>query len=239
MLDERESIESTVRNAVSFLSNCNPGSEIIIVDDGSIDGSFDIVRKLRQEISLLKCIRFDRNKGIGKALRVGFNQAKNDLILYTDSDWPVNNEVLKQAFYLLISERADLVVGYRRGKRESSCRHMYSFFYNLFVRTIFRLKIKDVNCPLKLFYKKVVNDIVLKSDSPFINVEFLVRSKNKGYKIIELPYSNISRKLGHSKFSSCREIMKAIKGVFREMLKFTLELIFAKGKKTKKPDRRE
>ena len=89
MFNEKESIEATMRSAVGFLSNCNPDSEIIVVDDGSTDSSFGLVSALGRENSLIKCIRLDKNKGIGSALRAGFNQAKNDLILYTDSDWPV------------------------------------------------------------------------------------------------------------------------------------------------------
>ena len=226
MFDEEESIESTIRSAVSFLSNCNSDSEIIVVDDGSTDSSFDLVSALSKKNSLIKCIRFDENKGIGRALRAGFNQVKNDLILYTDSDWPVDSEILKQAFDLLIREKADLVVGCRQGKRKLFYRKVYSLFYNFFVRNIFKLKIKDVNCPLKIIYRKVINDIVLKSDGPFIDVELLVRSRNKGYKIVEFPYLDTPRKLGHSKFNSFSGVAKAVKSTFKEMLKNTPELIF-------------
>lgn len=226
MFNEKESIESTIRSAVSFLNNCNPDSEIIVVDDGSTDSSFSLVSALGRENSLIKCVRFNENKGIGRALRAGFNQAKNDLILYTDSDWPVDDEILKQAFDLLFREKADLVVGHRLGKRKLFYRKVYSFFYNLFVRIIFGLKIKDVNCPLKIIYRKVIKDIVLKSDGPFIDVELLVRSRNKGYEIAELPYLNMPRKLGHSKFNSFSGVTKALKSTLKEMLKITPELIF-------------
>lgn len=226
MFNEKESIESTIRSAVSFLSNCNPDSEIIVVDDGSTDGSFDLISELGKENSLLKCIHFDKNEGIGRALRTGFNQAKNDLILYTDSDWPVDSEVLRQAFDLLIREKADLVVGCRQGKRRLFYRKVYSLSYNLLIRTVFGLKIKDVNCPLKIIYKEVIKDIVLKSDGPFIDVELLVRSRNKGYKLVELPYLNIPRKSGYSKFNSFSGVTKAVKSTLKEMLKITPELIF-------------
>ena len=135
------------------------------------------------------------------------------------------DEILKQAFGLLIREKADLVIGRRQGKRKLFYRKVYSLFYDFFVRTIFRLKIKDANCPLKIIRRKVIKEIVLKSEGPFIDVELLVRSRNKGYKIAELPYLNIPRKLGHSKFNSFSGVTKALKSTFKEMLKITPELI--------------
>ena len=225
MFNERESIESTIRNAVGFLSDFNSDSEIIVVDDGSTDGSLGIVKELSKKISFLEYVCFNKNRGLGRALRAGFNQAENDFILYTDSDWPVDSGVLRKAFDLLVREKADLVVGCRNGKRELLYRRACSFFYNLFVKAIFGLKFKDVNCPLKLVHKKIINDIILKSDGPFIDVELLVRIKNKGYKIIELSYPNIPRKLGKSKFNSFGAIMKAMKSTFIEIVKFTPELL--------------
>jgi len=225
MFNEKESIGAAIRNAAGFLSSRYAGSEIIVIDDGSTDGSFEVVEQLKKEFSSLKCIHFDKNKGIGRALRTALGEAKNSIILYTDSDWPVSNDVLKEAFDLLNRENADLVVGYRKGKRELFYRKVYSFLYNFFVRVVFGLGFKDTNCPLKLIRKKVIDNIILRSDGPFIDAELLVRSRNKGYKIVELVYLNIPRKSGHSKFNSFSGVIKAMSSTLIEMSKLAPELL--------------
>ena len=220
MYNEKEQISFTISELVAFLDSISLDYEIIIVDDGSTDGSPDIVCGIIETTPQIGLITLNRNLGIGRALRAGFASAKNDIIIYTDADLPVGKNIFKDALDLLSNNRADIVIGSRVGRRESLSRYVYTQTYNAIVRCLFNVKLKDINAGMKVFRREIVDTIRLKSDGPFIDTELLINSLDKGFKIYEIEVSNIIRKNRKSRFAAAENVAFTIYKLVFELINF-------------------
>lgn len=219
MYNEKECICYTVKELrKGFFDEC-VDFEIVVVDDGSTDGSFFLVNDLCKYYSFLRIIHFDKNRGIGSALKAGFKSAKNSIIIYTDSDLPVDIATLKRGLNILNDrDDLDMVIGYRHGRRESVMRYIYTYVFNGVIRRLFKVKFRDINCAMKIFRRSVIENMILRSEGPFIDAELVVRARNRGVKIFELKINEVPRAFGYSKFASRGTIVKTI-------IKMNLELI--------------
>jgi glycosyltransferase involved in cell wall biosynthesis len=225
MFNEEGCIEGTVKTLRDFFNSLGLNFEIIVIDDGSTDGSFRILEDLRGDYSSLRVIRLAKNTGIGRALRTGFEGAKHDVIIYTDADLPVQICGLKKGLDMLLENNADIVVGSRVGKRESLSRLVYTSVYNFIIRHLFRLDVQDVNCAMKIIRRSKIKEACLRSEGPFIDAEILIKAKNIGLKILEIEVENVPRKDGFSKFASNKTIIFTIFKMLSELLMIYPDLI--------------
>ena len=128
MYNERENIVKTLDHASAVLPTLGFSRyEIVIVDDGSQDGSAEVVEAWAAQHEMgarLRLVRHEGNRGYGRALKTGFEAAANEVVFYTDSDLPIDMAELRSALPLLAG--ADLVIGYRRNRQESLRRKVYS-----------------------------------------------------------------------------------------------------------------
>jgi glycosyltransferase involved in cell wall biosynthesis len=231
MFNEKDYTLYTVRELGDFFKEQGIDFELIVVDDGSTDGSSQIIDHLSQGNSFLKVIHFEKNSGIGRALRSGFNSATKDIIIYTDFDLPVEKDKIKESIDILKGNNVDLIVGRRIGTRETAIRHLYSFVYNQMIKKLFRIGLNDINCALKVFRRDMVSKMELKSDGPFIDAELLIRARNKGFKILELEVANSPRLFGCSKFAARKNIIRTVSKMISELLRLYPEIKY-KNEKT-------
>lgn len=216
--NEIDYIQLTVAKAQEVLMSIGADYEIILVNDASYDGSEGIAVKLSAEGPRIKLFHHMKNRGLGAALKTGFKNATKDVVVYTDMDMPFDLAVLKEILVLL--EEADVVHGYRIGKRESVLRTVYSYFYNLLIRVIFRYKANDINFAMTIFRREVLRKFSLHSNGSFFSAEFLLKSYFNGCRVLNVPVNFNHRKYGRSRLTSLDNILKII----YELIKYYPEI---------------
>jgi glycosyltransferase involved in cell wall biosynthesis len=193
--------------------------EIVVVDDGSTDSTAAIIAELAQDNRHLQVVSRAVNGGLGAALRSGFSHARGSLVLYMDADLPFDLDEIATARRLIDSEGVGVVSAYRRDRRAEGWRRTaYSWVYNLLVRLVFDLRVRDANFAFKLCRAEVLDGLSLRSEGVFIDVELLVQARRRGYEIAQFEVDFFPRTRGVSTLSSGRVIAKTL----RELLRFRI-----------------
>ena len=215
MYNEEAYARRAVSAARAVLMAELPDWEIVIVDDASTDGTPALVEALAREDARVRVIRNPVNRRLGGALRAGYAAATKDLVFYTDADLPVDLHQLPRAVRLLEYQEADVVAGYRFDRTsEGLVRALYTFCYNHLIRTLFGLRVRDVNFAFKLFRRSVLEKFPLTSEGSFIDAEFLLRARKARCVIIQIGLDYFPRTRGTSTLAS----MPVIFAILREML---------------------
>ena len=171
--------------------------EIIFVDDGSTDGSWEVIKSLADEN--VKAIRFRRNYGKSAALYEGFAAAEGDIVVTMDADLQDSPEEIPEMVRMIREEDFDLVSGWKQHRKDNAVtKNLPSKFYNWTARKVTGIKLHDMNCGLKAYKADVVKNIEVYGEMhryiPYL-------AKNAGFvKIGEKPVHHQKRKYGVSKF---------------------------------------
>src|SRR5437764_8234187 len=186
MFNEEENVERAVNFAESVLTGMASDYEILIVNDASTDRSAKIAEDLARSNPCVKVFHHQRNLKLGGALRTGFSKATKELVFYCDSDLPVDLMELNRAVHIMDFTRSDIISAYRFDRTaEGPIRTLYSVVYNLLIRFLFPLRVKDINFYFNLFIKEILNKVVLEAEGSFIDAELLIKGKLHGFKIVQ------------------------------------------------------
>ncbi|MEW6127395.1 MAG: glycosyltransferase family 2 protein [Acidobacteriota bacterium] len=210
--NEEENIEIATTRMVEVLDSLNLTDwEVIIVDDGSVDQTPEIVDRLAvANPEHIRVIHHQPNKGYAQALKSGFTSARHQLVFYTDSDNQFDVREIKNLLPLI--ENADIVCGFRIYRFDPLTRLVLAWGYNLLVRMIFRINVKDVDCAFKLFRREVFDRVTIESKKFFVDAEILAKARYYGMKLVEIGVRHYPRQAGRSTvrashiFSTLREI---------------------------------
>ncbi len=174
--------------------------EIIFVDDGSTDGSLDVLKKIRQNDKNVKIISFRRNYGKSAALAIGFEYAKGDVVITMDADLQDDPHEIPNLLKKL-NEGFDLVSGWKKKRYDPLTKTIPSRIFNFVVSTLSGIKIHDFNCGLKAYKKSVTQDIKVYGE---LHRYLPVLAHWAGYKIGEIVVQHHPRKYGKTKFGVSR-----------------------------------
>jgi glycosyltransferase involved in cell wall biosynthesis len=212
MYNEEAYARRAVAAARVVLVAAVPDWEIVIVDDASTDGTAALADALAREDPRVRVIHNPVNRRLGGALRAGYAAATKELVFYTDADLPVDLEVLPRAMRLLEYQQADVVAAYRFDRTsEGLVRALYTFCYNHLIRTLFGLRVRDVNFAFKLFRRSVLEKFTLTSEGSFIDAEFLLRARKAGCVIIQIGLDYFPRTRGTSTLGSVPVILAILR----------------------------
>jgi glycosyltransferase involved in cell wall biosynthesis len=195
--------------------------ELLVIDDASTDATGRIADDRAAADPRVRVVHHARNRKLGGSLKTGFSEARGDVILYADADLPFDMDEVVRACRLLRRYEADIVSAWRFDRTgEGWVRTVYSFFYNLMVRVLFGVRMRDVNFAFKLCRRRVFDHVKLESEGSFIDAELIVRASRHGYKVVQFGVDYFPRTRGVSTLSSPAVIVK----ILREMLALRSEL---------------
>ncbi len=211
--NEEQNIIHSVEIATKVLQEVASEYEIIIVNDGSRDSTGTIINELSSKDPHIKAIHHEKNLGYGDALWTGIKNAKYDWFFFTDSDLQFDiNEIKKLLVYI---PQYKIVLGYRAPRKDPFMRILNGLGWNILVRILFGLKVRDIDCAFKLIDRKILAELPLKTRGATTSAEILVRFMRNGHRWIEVPVSHYPRQRGSPSGAKPKVIIKA----FKELIK--------------------
>lgn len=198
LYNEEESLPELVAWIKRVMTDNWFSYEIVFIDDGSTDSSWDVVCKLKQDTPQIKAFRFRRNYGKSPALFVGFEAAQGDVVITMDADLQDSPEEIPELYNMIKSGKYDLVSGWKQRRHDPLGKTMPSKFFNATARFVSGIKLHDFNCGLKAYRLKVVKSIEVYGE---MHRYIPILAKQAGFKRIgEKIVQHQSRKYGVSKF---------------------------------------
>ncbi len=205
LLNEQESLPELHQWIVNVMTVNNYSYEVIFIDDGSTDESWQIIEQLSRENPNIKGIRFLRNFGKSQALHAGFAKAKGDVIITMDADLQDSPEEIPDLYNMVLNQNFDLVSGWKKKRYDSVVgKNLPSKLFNWAARKTSGVNLNDFNCGLKAYKNVVVKNIEVSGE---MHRYIPVLAKNAGFgKIGEKIVIHQARKYGESKFGMSRFI---------------------------------
>lgn len=205
LLNEQESLPELTSWISKVMQKHNFSYEVIFIDDGSTDGSWETIQQLSKENGNLKGLRFLRNYGKSQALHAGFAKAQGDVVITMDADLQDSPDEIPELYRMIMEENYDLVSGWKKKRYDSVvAKNLPSKLFNAAARKTSGVKLNDFNCGLKAYKNVVVKNIVVSGE---MHRYIPVLAKNAGFgKIGEKVVQHQARKYGESKFGMNRFI---------------------------------
>jgi len=205
LLNEHESLPELTTWISKVMNTHNFSYEVIFIDDGSTDNSWEIIQQLSKENGNLKGIRFLRNYGKSQALHAGFAKAEGDVIITMDADLQDSPDEIPELYDMITKGNFDLVSGWKKKRYDSVvAKNLPSKLFNAAARKTSGVKLNDFNCGLKAYKNVVVKNIEVSGE---MHRYIPVLAKNAGFgKIGEKVVQHQARKYGESKFGMSRFI---------------------------------
>ena len=199
LLNEEESLQELHDWIVRVMRAENYRYEILFIDDGSTDKSWDIIEKLNAANPCVKALRFSRNYGKSQALHAGFKEVKGRVVITMDADLQDAPDEIPALYEKIVTEKYDLVSGWKKKRFDSKIRkNIPSKLFNWAARKVSGISLNDFNCGLKAFDIKVVKAIDVEGE---MHRYIPLLAKDAGFeKIAEQVVQHQARKYGETKF---------------------------------------
>jgi len=204
----------TIKEIIFRVQNVDLEKEIIVVDDHSTDGTSAQLKDINEQYENVQILTHDRNRGKGAALRTGFAAAGGDIIIIQDADLEYDPQEYKVLLGPILDGRADVVYG----SRFLGGPHRVLFFWHyvgnkfltLLADVFSNLNLSDMETCYKVFKKKVLNEIKLRSNRFGFEPEFTMKVAKKGFRVYEVPISYSGRTYEEGKKIVWKDGLKAI-----------------------------
>ena len=203
LLNEKESLRELTDALIDVMKSYNFSYEIIFIDDGSSDNSWDIIEELSSKSQAIKGIKFQRNYGKSQALHAGFLKSQGKVVFTMDADLQDDPKEIPAMYDMIINDNFDLISGWKKKRFDSVIfKNIPSKIFNFAARTTSGIKLNDFNCGLKAFKKDVIKSINVYGE---MHRYIPILAKNEGYKKIgEKIVNHRPRKYGKTKFGPSR-----------------------------------
>jgi len=203
LLNEKESLRELTDSIIDVMKSYNFSYEIIFIDDGSSDNSWDIIEELSSKSDTIKGIKFHRNYGKSQALHAGFLKSQGKVVFTMDADLQDDPKEIPAMYDMIMNDNFDLVSGWKKKRFDSLIfKNIPSKIFNFAARSTSGIKLNDFNCGLKAFKKDVIKSINVYGE---MHRYIPILAKNEGYKKIgEKIVNHRARKYGKTKFGPSR-----------------------------------
>lgn len=211
--NEEANIRVVVEDAYRTVPALAPTFEIIVVNDGSKDRTGEICDQLVEELGNVRVVHHPRNRGYGAALKSGIKLARYDLIFFTDADRQFDLNEIRGL--LDQTDQYDIVAGYRARRQDPPHRLLFAWGWNILVRLVLGIRIRDIDCAFKVFNRRVFDKVQIHSVGAMVNTEIFAQVFRFGMTVKEVRVSHFPRRHGNPTGGNIAVIMKA----FRELIK--------------------
>jgi glycosyltransferase involved in cell wall biosynthesis len=217
--NEEENVEPAVMEAIEVVGPIADDYEVVVVDDGSRDGTAEKVRQLVERYPQVRLVQHQVNRGYGAALYSGFTSAFKELVFFTDSDRQFDLTEISELLPFI--GEYDLVIGYRAPRRDPFMRKLNGWGWSALVTLLFGYTSRDIDCAFKLFRREIIDKINIESRGASFSAEFLVRAKRAGYRIREVSLAGHRRRVAGSQTGARLDV---ITRAFLELVRFRWRL---------------
>ncbi|MBI3839546.1 MAG: glycosyltransferase family 2 protein, partial [Planctomycetia bacterium] len=200
--NERESLESLHRELDQVAREHGYDLDIVLVDDGSSDGSWQVICNLAERDPRIRGLRFRRNFGKAAALSAGFKTAQGEMVMTLDADLQDDPREIPR-FLAAMSEQLDVVCGWKQVRRDPWHKVLPSRVFNALVSWLTGVRLHDHNCGMKCYRREVLREVRLYGE---LHRFVPVLAAARGFTIGELAIEHRPRKFGHSKYGMGRFI---------------------------------
>jgi len=203
LLNEKDSLRELSDSIIDVMKSYSFSYEIIFIDDGSSDNSWDIIEELSSKSNTIKGIKFNRNYGKSQALHAGFMKSQGQVVFTMDADLQDDPKEIPPMYDMIMNDNFDVVSGWKKKRFDSVIfKNIPSKIFNFAARTTSGIKLNDFNCGLKAFKKDVIKSINVYGE---MHRYIPILAKNEGYKKIgEKIVNHKPRKYGKTKFGPSR-----------------------------------
>lgn len=215
--DEAENLELFMTLAAeAFAANPDVAYEVVVVDDGSGDDTWEVLERLRLQYPFLKAVRHRARRGIADALRTGYLSSSGDVLVFYPADLQFKPKDIPRLVAPILADDADMVTGFKEGKYEKA---FVSGIYNRLSRTLFHVPVRDLNS-VKAYRREIMDGLPVRPDW---HRYMIVLAAAEGYTVTEIPVPLYPRHAGKSKFGLSRIPVGVL-----DMLSVWFELRFGK-----------
>ena len=219
--NEEENIARTVELALSQIGPLVPSIEVLAIDDGSTDRTPELADALAAADQRVR-VHHQPNRGYGGAIKAGFENARGELICFSDGDLQFDLREMGRLLDRLADERkpVDAVIGFRIKRRDPFHRIFIAKTYNAIVSVAFGLRVRDIDCAMKLFRREVFDGLRLDAEGPFLSAELLIKLRARGVRMAQVGVNHYPRAAGTNTGASFGKILRT----FRDLAKLRLDL---------------
>ena len=193
------SIGKMVRDVRESLVEAVSDFEIIVVNDGSSDNSLQVLQELQKEVSELRIVNHEVNRGYGGALLSGIAASTKQWVFYTDGDAQYDAREISRCI-AAVTESSDVIQGFKIGRGDPLHRRIIGRVYHHSVRLLFRLPVRDTDCDFRLMRKTILDKFRLQSTTGVICVEMMHAFNRVNARFVEVGVSHFHRPHGKSQF---------------------------------------
>jgi glycosyltransferase involved in cell wall biosynthesis len=205
--NEEGALAGTVAALRAVLEGLSCPYEILIVDDGSRDGTGELADRLAREDSAVRVVHHPHNLGYGDALKSGFAAARLDWVFLMDADGQFDPAELPA--FVRAADHADFVVGYRPSRADPVHRTLYAKIWARMMSALLGVGVRDVDCAFKLMRRSYLVRMPLEAGGAFLSAEMLAKARRMGAPFAELPVRHLPRQVGRSTGGTIRVLLRA------------------------------
>lgn len=207
--NEAENIEPVVQHALDVLPTYFDRFEIIVVNDGSRDSTGEIIDRLAREDARVRPIHHKKNRGYGGALTSGFEASTGDHVMFMDADRQFDILDIERLYPFISSH--EIVAGFRMMRQDELHRRIFAEIFNLVVRILFGVHLRDIDCAFKIFDGDLIRSLRLSSPGALINTEIQAKARRQGARLQQVGVRHFPRIAGEATGGNPRVIARAMK----------------------------
>jgi len=205
--NEEANIDAVVQDSLAMLPAFVDRYEIIVVDDGSRDRTGEIVAGLAASDDRVRLVSHERNRGYGAALISGFSASTGDFVMFMDADRQFNIRDLR--LLVPFAGEYDIVAGFRMERSDPLHRRVLAEMFNVSVRLLFGVHLRDIDCAFKLFRGDLLRGLPLTAPGALINTEIQAKARRQGARLQQVGVHHYPRIAGEATGGSPRVILRA------------------------------